>query len=93
MTEQRESQMQIQEYISRFEHQVLRPRLHLEGFILSPLGTPQRIQTQSSTQEEVQIQGTKSMHKVITSTQDGRHKTKTQNKRMVRTLGDHKDNK
>ena len=33
------------------------------------------------------------MHKTITSTQEGRHKAKTQSKTVVTTLGDHKDHK
>jgi len=70
--------MQTQGYVSRFEHQALRPLLHLEEFQLSPLRTPQRIQTQSSTQQEAQSQGTKPMHKAITSTQEGRHKVYAQ---------------
>jgi len=35
----------------------------------------------------------KSMHKAITSTQEGRHKTKAQRKRVVTMLGDHKHHK
>jgi len=33
------------------------------------------------------------MHKVITSTQEERYKAKPQSKRVVTTLGDHKDHK
>ena len=51
------------------------------------------IQTQSSTKEEAQSQDTKPMHKTITSTQEERHKVKAQSKRVVTTLGDHKDHK
>ena len=52
--------MQNQGYVSRLEHQVLRPRLHnVKDFYYLHQGTPQMIQTQSSTQEEAQSQDTK----------------------------------
>ena len=51
--------MQTQRYVLRFEHEDLHPCLHLEGFLLSPLRTPQKLQIQSSAQEEAQSQGTK----------------------------------
>jgi len=79
---ERDSQTQTQGYISRFVHQALRPRLHrVKDFYYLHQKTLQKIQTQSSTQEEVQRQGTKPMHKAITSIQEGRHKAKAQNKR------------
>ena len=73
---ERDSQTQTQGYVSRFEHQVLRPRLHLEGYPLSPLVTPQKIQSLILYTKG----GIKLMHKAITSTQgDGtkpKHKAK-----------------
>ena len=73
---ERDNQTQEQGYVSRFEPLALHLRLHLEGYQLSPLSTPQRIQTQSSTQEEAQSQdikptisiqemGTKPKHKAM----------------------------
>ena len=86
---ERDSQTQTQEYVSRFEPLALRSRLHLEGFQLSLLRTPQRIQIQSSTQEEVQSWYTKQspLHK------EERHKAKAQSKRVITKLGDHIDHK
>ena len=42
-------------------------------------------------QEEAQNQGTKPMHKAIISTQEEGHKAKAQSKKVVKTLGDHRD--
>ena len=42
-------QTQTQGYVSRFEHPVLRPRLHTEGF---PLSRPHRTSTQGTSTED-----------------------------------------